>query len=79
MIPIKFPQQTVVWAKDQKPYLPLPAYTDERETISCWQLSWKERFKVLITGNIWLRQFNFGTRLQPQSPSVDSPFLEKEK
>lgn len=79
MIPIKFPQQTVVWAKDQKPYLPLPAYTNERETISCWKLTWKERFKVLITGNIWLRQFNFGTRLQPQAPCIDSPFLEKEK
>ncbi len=34
MTPIEFPQQTIVWAKDQPPYLPLPAFTNERETIS---------------------------------------------
>lgn len=27
MTPIEFPEQTIVWAKDQPPYLPLPAYT----------------------------------------------------
>lgn len=32
MTPIEFPEQTIVWAKNQPPYLPLPAYTDERET-----------------------------------------------
>lgn len=75
MKPIEFPEQTQVWAKNQPPYLPLPAYTDERETISLWTLTWRERFKVLFTGRLWLRQLNFGSALQPQAPSVDRPFV----
>ena len=27
MKPIEFPEQTTVWAENQPPYLPLPAYT----------------------------------------------------
>jgi hypothetical protein len=76
MTPIEFPQQTIVWAKDQPPYLPLPAFTNERETISCWSLTWHERLRVLWTGRLWLRQCNFGQKLQPQAPSVESPFME---
>jgi hypothetical protein len=75
MNPIKFPEQTMVWAENQPPYLPLPAYVNERETISCWQLTWKERLKVLCFGRLWLRQMNFGSALQPQAPCVDSPFV----
>jgi len=74
MKPIDFPEQNRVWAKDQPPYLPLPAYTNERETISCWQLSWRERLTVLFRGRLWLRQCNFGQKLQPQAPTVESPF-----
>jgi hypothetical protein len=75
MNPISFPEQTRVWAENQPPYLPLPAYTDERETISCWRLSWMERFHVLLMGRLWLRQLNFGQPLQPQAPDVRCPFL----
>jgi hypothetical protein len=76
MTPVEFPEQTVVWAKNQPPYLPLPAYTDGRETISCWKLTFKERIKVLIFGKLWLRQCNFGAKLQPQAPCVESPFTD---
>lgn len=75
MKPIEFPQQTMVWAKNQPPYLPLPAFVDELETISCWKLTWRERCKLFFTGRLWLRQSNFGARLQPQAPTVDMPFL----
>lgn len=74
MTAIEFPEQTMVWAKDQPPYLPLPAYTDERETISCWRLTWRERLAVLWHGRLWLRQMNFGAPLQPQAPCVETPF-----
>jgi len=74
MKPIEFPEQTIVWAKDQPPYLPLPAYTDEQETISCWRLTWRERLTVLLRGRLWLCQMNFGSALQPQAPTVESPF-----
>ncbi|GAG52146.1 unnamed protein product [marine sediment metagenome] len=74
MKPIEFPEQTMVWAEDQEPYLPLPAYTDARQTISCWQLTWRERLRVLFSGRLWLRLCNFGKPLQPQSLQTESPF-----
>lgn len=76
MTPIEFKEQTIVWSKNQPPYLPLPAYTDDRQTISCWKLDIIERIKVLLFGKLWLRQMNFGAPLQPQAPSIDTPFLE---
>lgn len=76
MKPIEFPQANMVWAKDQKPYLPLPAHQNEVETISKWKLTWWERIKVVFTGRLWLRQLNFGMPLQPQQPSVHTPFLK---
>ena len=75
MKPVTFPQQSVIWAEDQPPYLPLPAFTNDQETISCWALSWSERFRVLFTGRMWLRQMNFGDSLQPQCPTVSCPFV----
>ena len=75
MQPVEFPEQTMVWAKDQPPYLPLPAYTNSEETISCWALTWRERLTVLWRGRLWLRQMNFGQALQPQSPCIESPFI----
>jgi hypothetical protein len=74
MKPIEFPEMTTTWAKDQPPYLPLPAYSSERETISCWRLSWLERLRLLAGGRLWLRQLNFGAPLQPQKPQVEYPF-----
>ena len=74
MKPIEFPEQTMVWAENQPPYLPLPAYTDDRETISLWAMTWRERIRALFTGRLWLRQLNLGNPLQPQVPSLQSPF-----
>ena len=74
MTPLEFPEQTMVWAKNQPPYLPLPAYTDDRETITLWSLTWRERLRVLLTGRLWLRQLNFRAPLQPQRPTVERPF-----
>ena len=77
MKPIQFAQQTTVWAENQPPYLPLPAYSNDKETISLWALTWPERLRVLLTGRLWLRQMNFGQALQPQAPSVSSPFVTR--
>lgn len=74
MKPIRFPEVTVVWAENQPEYLPLPAYTDEERTVTCWSLSWRERLQLLLTGRMWLSQLNFGGALQAQLPQVESPF-----
>ena len=76
MKPIEFPQRNKVWAKEQPPYLPLPAFSDEQITVTRWALTWRERIAVLFTGKLWLSQMNFGKALQPQRPSIESPFVE---
>ena len=77
MTPIEFPQHNTVYAKDQPEYLPLPAFrNNDGVVISCWQMTWRERMRVLFTGRLWLCQLAFNQPLQPQLPSVESPFIE---
>jgi len=33
---------------------PLPVFTDGQQTISCWNLSFRERMTALLTGRVWL-------------------------
>jgi hypothetical protein len=73
--PIAFPGANVTWAKDQPQYHPLPAYRDDERTVSCYALSWRERFILLLTGRLWLSQLNRGAPLQPQLPSVTPPYF----
>lgn len=75
MTPVEFPEQTMVWAKDQPGFNPLPAFTNERETISLWRLTWRERLTLLFTGRLWHRQSNYGHKLQGVSMSVETPFI----
>ena len=78
MKPIKFKESNIVFAENQTQYLPLPAYKScEGEVISCWRLTWRERLKVLLDGEIWIRVLTFGNPLQPLLPEIDSPFLNK--
>ena len=51
MRPIEFPEQTTVWAKNQPEYLPLPSYTNDHETVTCWRLTWRERLRIFWTGS----------------------------
>ena len=74
MKPIEFRENNKVLAKDQPQYQPLPVFMDETETVSCWRLTLLERLTLLFTGNLWLRQMNFGEPLQPQLPTVEYPF-----
>ena len=74
---IEFKQQNVVFAKDQKPYLPLPAYQDEIQggrIFHCWKLNPWERIKILFTGKLWINVLTFKQPPQPIKPMVDSPF-----
>lgn len=76
---VEFPEQTVVIAKDQPEYLPLPAHQfrdAEGRIACCWQLSWRERFRILITGRLWHQVLTFGQPLQPQLLSVEKPEMK---
>ena len=73
---IEFPEQTVVIAKDQPQYKPLPAhqFKDAEGRIAfCWKLSWRERLRVLLTGQVWHQVLTFNTALQPQLLSTEKP------
>lgn len=74
---IEFPEQTKIIAKNQPQYNPLPAHIfkgDPQGRIAfCWELNWKERFKVLFGGKIWHQVLTFGQNLQPQLMTVDKP------
>ena len=77
MKPIKFKQANTVFAENQQPYVPLPAYQDKMQggrIFHCWQLSVGERFKILFTGKLWINVLNFGHPPQPIKPMVDCPF-----
>ena len=77
MEPIEFKEQNVVFAKNQKPYLPLPAYQDDEQggrIFHCWKLTWKERFIMLITGILWINVLNFKQPPQPIKPMAENPF-----
>ena len=68
MKPIKFKEQNCTFAENQPEYIPLPAYkVDEPEgrIISCWQLSFRERLRILFTGHLWVSLMMFGKPLTP--------------
>ena len=76
MKPIEFKEQNRTFAKDQKPYLPLPAYQyldDWKCVTSCWGMNILERFKVLFTGKVWLTMPTFGKPLNPAKIEVNKP------
>ena len=68
MKPIEFPEQTVVYAKDQPQYLPLPAMVDNNNNgmvISCWKPSFRDRLRVLFGAKLWVSLMMFGKPLTP--------------
>lgn len=78
MKPIEFPQQNVVFAKDQPEYLPLPAYRsdDGMEVTACWSMSWRERIRAAMTGRVYVTLLTFGKPLTPSIVSVNPPQVQ---
>jgi hypothetical protein len=61
---------SVVFAKDQPEYIPLPANVDGRMVETKWGLTWRERLSVLCRGSVYLTVMSFGHPLQPLRMSV---------
>lgn len=78
---IEFPEQTIVIAKDQPQYRPLPAHRVPRDPqgriICCWKLSWFDRLRILFGGVIWHQILTFNEPLQPQLIGLDKPAMQK--
>ena len=78
MKPIEFPEVNCTYAKDQPEYLPLPVFKSAEphgECISCWELTWRERIKLLFTGKMWLSMLTFHKPLTPVRPTVNKADL----
>jgi hypothetical protein len=68
-----------VYGADQSEYLPLPALPAGGElglVISRWRLTWKERLRVLVFGDVYVRQMTFGQSLQPVMVHVGPPRVD---
>ncbi|HBR31937.1 MAG TPA: hypothetical protein DD733_07625 [Clostridiales bacterium] len=78
MQPTKFKEQNITFTKPasmtDEQCSSLPAYRDDREIISCWKMTWKERIKVLFIGKIWFSVY--GTSQPPICLSVDTFFAK---
>lgn len=68
MKPKQFKEANIIFAKDQPEYKPLPAFksnTPNGEVITCWNLSLKERLRILLKGEVWLCLTTFNHPLTP--------------
>lgn len=79
MKPIEFEGQNSTYAKDQPQYMPLPTLKlDDGKVVSCWKMSWRERFLALLTGKVWMSVLTFNKPLQPSRLDMVRPFnIEK--
>lgn len=68
-----------VYAKDQPEYQPLPVFKyDDGTVLSRWKLSWPERLRALLSGNVYLFVSTFNHPLQPVMLQVKPPEMAKE-
>ena len=73
----EFPEQTLVFAKGQPEYLPLPAHRDSMGRVTfCWKLNFGARLKLLFTGKLWHQVLTFNDRLQPQLMLLTKPAMK---
>jgi hypothetical protein len=78
MTPVAFEGQTDVIAKHQPQYRPIPAHLSEDGVMTCcWALTWRERFTLLIRGQLWHQVMTFNKPLQPQSLTAAKPHLDR--
>ena len=76
MKPIEFKDSNMTYAKDQPPYLPLPAWQskDEKGTVVfCWKASPLERLRILFTGRFYVSMLTFNKPLTPNRVYAENP------
>ena len=69
-----------VYAKDQPNYKPLPVWKQhDGTTLSRWRLTWKERLRVLFSGNVYLWILTFNQPLQPVMLQTEKPQMTNDE
>ena len=81
MKPTKFEGFTHEISKEQPQYLTLPAHVNKDTNVitSCWEMSFKERLRVLLTGRVYIQVSTGDLQIQPQRPSVINPVINTEE
>jgi len=62
-------EDTPAWREEDNPF---------GKTIICWNLTFKERLKLIFTGKVWHSILTFNKPIQTQYMSVDNPFINEE-
>lgn len=63
-----------VFGNGQSEYLPLPGLRGADGLVTTrWHLTWRERFRLLFYGDIWLQMLTFGRSIQPVKFLVNEP------
>lgn len=80
MKPIKFKGFNITYGQNQKELEPLPAHLAENgDVVSCWQLSFKERLLVFVTGKVWEHTRTQHANLQPFRLKAVRPFTRRNR
>ncbi len=51
----------------------LPVHRSGDQVISCWRLTWRERFRLILGGHVWLHILTSRTH-PPVVVTAESPF-----
>ena len=80
MYPIKFKEANRVLLRPSNmtddECKPLWVYTDRKECVSCWKLTWMDRIKALLFGKVWLIVLSGDTQPPVALMCEDSAFVK---
>jgi hypothetical protein len=82
MLPREFKGANVIMGGKQAQYKPLPAHrTNDGTLITCWKLTFADKIKILLTGDIWVLVKTFSRPLQPMIllAEFESKIMTKKK
>lgn len=71
---IDFEGSTHIHGNNQPQYLPLPTHVKDGIVTSCYELTFKEKLRILFGDKIWVSLKTCGKPLQPQRLTLDKPF-----
>ena len=64
------------FAKDQPEYITLPSHrSPDGRVVTRWRLTFMERLRILLTGDLWLSLLTFNQPLQPVKLDVECPIM----
>lgn len=73
---IEFPEQNVIFAKDQPQYNQLPAHrSDDGIVTFAFELDEVEKAQILLNGVVWVKIMTFNQPLQPILVCAEKPEL----